>query len=88
MFVEHLSEDAGDMQTTRGYNLHMSTRLNININDETAAVLREIAAADDTSVTEVVRRAVSAYKFFRDAAANGQDIELHGKGPMRVVNFL
>lgn len=40
-----------------------STRLGVNVNAETAAALRELAAEHHVSVTEVVRRAVGLYQF-------------------------
>lgn len=54
----------------------MATRLNVNINDETAQALRNLAQHDGVSVTEVVRRAVSVYKFFEEAAGEGKTIQL------------
>lgn len=44
----------------------MSTRLNININDETANTLKDLAQDRGTSVTEIVRRAVSVYAYVED----------------------
>lgn len=41
----------------------MSVRLNINLADDSAADLRELARRHDVSVTEAVRRAISVYKF-------------------------
>lgn len=49
----------------------MSVRLNININDETAAALQALAAKRDTTLTEIVRRAVSVYKFVEDEVIDG-----------------
>lgn len=49
----------------------MTTRLSVNINDETAAALKELAARRDTSVTEIVRRAVAVYKFVEDEVGQG-----------------
>jgi hypothetical protein len=49
----------------------MTTRLNVNINDETAAALRELADRRQTTVTEIVRRAVSVYKFVEDEVVDG-----------------
>lgn len=49
----------------------MTTRLNVNINDETAAALRDLAERRQTTVTEIVRRAVSVYKFVEDEVVNG-----------------
>lgn len=48
----------------------MTTRLSVNINDETAAALRELAERHETSVTEIVRRATGLYKFVRDETAD------------------
>lgn len=49
----------------------MATRLNINVNDETATALQELAAKRGTTLTEVVRRAVSVYKFVEDEVVDG-----------------
>jgi hypothetical protein len=49
----------------------MTSRLNVNINDETAAALRELAARRGATVTEIVRRAVSVYKFVEDEVVDG-----------------
>ena len=58
----------------------MTTRLNVNINDETAAALQELASRRQTTVTEVVRRAVSIYKFIEDEVMDG-DKKLKLVGP-------
>ena len=44
----------------------MATRLSVNINDETARALKELAERRETSVTDIIRRAVSVYKFVED----------------------
>lgn len=44
----------------------MTVRLSVNINDETEEALKELAARRDTTVTEIIRRAVSVYKFVED----------------------
>ncbi|WP_240796070.1 DUF6364 family protein [Yimella sp. RIT 621] len=49
----------------------MTTRLNVNINDETAAALKELAKKNQTSVTEIVRRATGLYKFVADELGEG-----------------
>jgi len=54
----------------------MATRLSVNINDATAEALRELAGSEDTSVTEIVRRAVSVYKYFHDETGAGKNIQL------------
>lgn len=51
----------------------MTTRLNVNINDETALALRDMADRRSTSVTEIVRRAISVYKFVEDKTVFGGD---------------
>jgi hypothetical protein len=52
------------------------TRLSVNINDDTAAALRSLAEEDGVTITEVVRRAVSVYKFFDEAKDAGKTIQL------------
>lgn len=55
----------------------MTTRLSVNINDETAQALKELAKRRDTSVTEVVRRAVAVYKFIEDEVGErGKTLQL------------
>lgn len=49
----------------------MTTRLNVNINDETAVALKQLAERRQTTVTEIVRRAVSVYKFIEDEVVDG-----------------
>ena len=49
----------------------MVTKLNININDETDAALKDLAGRRQITVTEVVRRAVSVYKYIEDEVVDG-----------------
>lgn len=44
----------------------MTTRLSVNINDETEAALKELAAERGVTVTEIVRRSVGVYKYIED----------------------
>lgn len=50
-------------------------RLNINMNEETAAALLELSQRKQISITEAVRRAVSIAKFFEDELAEGRKIQ-------------
>ena len=54
----------------------MATRLSVNINDETARALKELAERRETSVTDIVRRAVSVYKFVEDEVSEGKTVQL------------
>lgn len=49
----------------------MTTRLSVNINDETSAALRDLAGRRQTTVTEIVRRATSVYKWVEDEVVDG-----------------
>lgn len=51
-------------------------RLIINVNDTTADALKSLATKKKTSVTEVVRRSVSVYKFMDDALKRGEKIQI------------
>ncbi|WP_346008584.1 ribbon-helix-helix protein, CopG family [Janibacter terrae] len=51
----------------------------MNVNDETAAALRDLAAESETSVTEMIRRATGLYKFVQDELNSGKELELVDK---------
>ena len=44
----------------------MATRLSVNISEDTARSLRELAERNETSITEIIRRAVGVYKYIED----------------------
>lgn len=44
----------------------MARRLNVNINDETATALQDLARRQGVSVTEIVRRAIGTYNFIQE----------------------
>lgn len=50
----------------------MSTRLSVNINDETAEALKSLAERKGTTVTEIVRRMAAVYKFVDDETSEGK----------------
>ena len=54
----------------------MTQRLSVNINDETAVALNHLASQRQTTVTEIVRRAVSVYKFVEDETRKGKTLQL------------
>lgn len=56
----------------------MTARLNINVTDADAAWLRAAAARDETSVTEVVRRAVGVYDHIDCAVHAGKTVQIVG----------
>ena len=64
----------------------MATRLNVNVNDDTALALKALAEEQGTTVTEIVRRAVSVYKFFDDARDEGKVIQLVDKSTHRTTD--
>ena len=67
----------------------MTTRLNVNINDETAAALKGLAERRQTTVTEIVRRAVSVYKFVEDEVVDGdRTLKLVGRGGESTVSMV
>jgi hypothetical protein len=66
----------------------VATRLNINVSDQTAKLLRELADRNETSVTEVVRRAVSVYKYFEDADLEGKEVKLVGADASETIRMI
>lgn len=62
------------------------TRLNININSQTAKVLREYADKHGVSVTEAVRRLIGVGTIIDQAQQDGKDIVLKdGEATERLV---
>ena len=53
----------------------MTQRLSVNINDATAAALTDLAEKRDTTVTEIVRRAVSVYQFVSGEFETGKRLQ-------------
>ena len=53
----------------------MTHRLSVNINDATAAALTDLADRRGTTVTEIVRRAVSVYHFVSGELASGKRLQ-------------
>lgn len=47
-------------------------RLNVNMNEQTAKDLKELADRDGLSFTETIRRAVAIYKYIRDEVKKGR----------------
>jgi hypothetical protein len=62
------------------------TRLSININQESAAALKEITERRGISYTEAIRRAIAIYKLIEDEVASGNKIQIkEGKVVREVV---
>lgn len=64
--------------TTRAKSNNLATklvRLNVNLNQETADALKEIADEAGISLTEAVRRAISVYKFVDDEIESGNRVQ-------------
>lgn len=67
----------------------MTTRLSINLNDESAALLRKAAADEGRTITEVVRRALGVYDFVMEEARNGSQVRVNrADGSSGLVTFL
>ena len=49
----------------------MSVRLSVNLNDEVADALKQIADRRGITATEAVRRAIAWYKFIDDEVVQG-----------------
>jgi hypothetical protein len=49
-------------------------KISVNLSDQVLAVLREMAAAESVTMTEILRRAISTHKFVEDAQREGKAI--------------
>lgn len=59
----------------------MTTQLSILVNDETDAALRSLAKEGETSVAEIIRRAVGLYQFLKAEEASGRQIVVKSRWP-------
>ena len=51
-------------------------RLSMNLHPDAAKSLKDIAKADRTSITEIVRRALAVFEFVRDAQRRGAVVQV------------
>lgn len=66
----------------------MSTRLSVNISNDTARILRELAEKNETSVTDIIRRAVRTYEIVERADEEGKVVQLvDEKSPEEVITL-
>jgi hypothetical protein len=54
----------------------MAVRLTVNLSDEVAQALRELAEKRGTTVSEALRRAISTEKFINDKIEKGERVLL------------
>ena len=52
------------------------TKISVNLSDEVLAALRDMAARDNVTMTEALRRAISTLKFLQDSQRDGKSILL------------
>jgi hypothetical protein len=66
-----------------------SARLSINLSTETADAFRELAGRKGLSITEGIRRAISAWQFLEDETSKGNQIAvIERDGSVRKVVLL
>jgi hypothetical protein len=68
-----------------GSNYH---RLSVNLNEESAEVLRSVTRSRGITTTEAIRRAIGLLAFFEDANRAGAKIVQETKDGVRQVHVL
>jgi hypothetical protein len=63
-------------------------RLSVNVALDVADAIEELADRHNTTITDVIRRAVSVYKFIDDEVAGNGKILVERGGTVREVKFL
>jgi hypothetical protein len=63
-------------------------RLSVNVALDVGEAIDELAKRHGTTITDVIRRAVSTYKFVDDEVAAGGRILVERNGTVREVKFL
>jgi hypothetical protein len=51
-------------------------KISVNLSDEVLAALRDLAARDNVTMTETLRRAISTLKLLQDAQREGKSVLL------------
>lgn len=69
-------QGAADPERRQGKAEDQVTRLNVNINAETASLLRRVAKARGISYTEAVRRAIAVWAFIEDEFAANHRVQI------------
>lgn len=55
-------------------------KVSVNLSEEVVKILQGLAALDDISVTEVIRRAIGQEKFFRQHVHRGGKVLIEHRG--------
>jgi len=63
-------------------------RLNVNVALDVGDAIDKLAKRHETTITDIIRRAVSTYKFVDDEVAAGGKILVERNGTIREVKFL
>jgi hypothetical protein len=66
----------------------VARRLSVNVALDVADAIDELAKRHGTTITDVIRRAVSVYKYIDDETAYGAKILVERNGTIREVKFL
>jgi hypothetical protein len=82
------SDEAGDAGRKRSQDTG-TTRLSINLSAETAEAFRELAGRKGLSITEGIRRAISAWQFLEEETSRGNKIAvIEPDGSIRTIVLL
>jgi len=63
-------------------------RLSVNVANDVADAITSLSRKYGWTITDVIRRAVSTYKFIDDEVDNGAKILIERNGTIREVKFL
>jgi hypothetical protein len=66
----------------------LGRRLSVNVALDVGEAIDELAKRHGTTITDVIRRAVSTYKYIDDETAAGAKILVERDGTIREVKFL
>ncbi len=78
------------MESTLAYapSSALGRRLSVNVALDVGKAIDELAERHQTTITDVIRRAISTYKYIDDEAAAGAKILVEREGTVREVKFL
>jgi predicted transcriptional regulator len=75
------------MESTVAYAPSEVRRLSVNVAPDVGDAIDQLAKRHGTTITDVIRRAVSTYKYIDDQTTDGARILVEENGTIREVKF-
>jgi hypothetical protein len=83
-----MAQVAGCQEADMAANTAVAKRLSVNVANDVADAITTLQVKHGWTISDVIRRAVSAYQFIDEETEGGAKILIERKGEVREVKFL